>query len=170
MKKALRLLFLAVLILCVSGCVRKPSSYTPTRHFVERQSVTNTPLPNKASMKRQRSAVANTLPSKVQALATRVERAYKRERVSAEDLAEWVNLYAGYCVEYSLSLNKLSDSECESIEYLLGRIAGYIYRDTVSPILEDLDDINEGLEGYEERSQRWRDAAKKGFEEVAGTD
>lgn len=120
------------------------------------------------TVRNQAIRAANSLPDKVKSLVNKVERKYRSGNVTAEDLAEWTSLYAEYSIEYSLSLNKLSDSECESIEYNLGRIAGYVYRDTVIPMMEEIEEIEQGIEVYEERSQNWKGAAKMGFEEVTG--
>ncbi len=154
----------------MSGCVRRPAGQVNTRDYsrYNNSSREEIPLPSRSDIQRSSSKVAGSLPNKVKALADKVERAYKSGRATANNLAEWAALYAEYSLEYSCSLSKLTDVQCESIEYNLGRIAGYVYRDSVTPIMEELDDINKGLEDYEERSKKWEGAAKKGFEDVTG--
>lgn len=81
---------------------------------------------------------------------------------------EWTELYAEYSVEYALSTHSLTDAECESIEFNLGKIAGRIYKDTVSPLIEEVNAIANGLEEYETRSKKWEGAAERGFKSIAG--
>ena len=171
MLKISRVISFSLLIIALAGCVRRPSNQMNPKQYnnYDNEISSNSHyLPSKSDIKRTTTKVAGSLPVKVKALADKVERSYKLGKVSSKDLAEWVELYAEYSLEYSCSLNKLSDAQCESIEYHLGRIAGYVYRDTVSPIMEELDEINKGLENYEERSQKWHGAAQKGFEDVTG--
>lgn len=170
MLKIIRSVILISIIVVFAGCVRRPSGYSThrNRRSVEEYSIEKTPLPTRSTIKRQTDKIATSLPDKVKSLANKVERAYRSRQVTAADLAEWTSLYAEYSIDYSLSLRKLSDSECESIEYNLGKIAGYVYRDTVSPVIDELEEIDKGIEDYEERSQKWKGAAKKGFEEVTG--
>ena len=169
MKCFTKICLVVLLFISVQGCVRKHPSYsTPNRQRIENRAVDDVPIPTKRVMERQRSTVAGSLLSRVKALASKVGRAYRNGRVSAGDLAEWADQYLAFCTEYALSLNKLSDHECEEIEYNLGKIAGLIYRDSVAPILEEVEDISQGMEEYETRSQKWKGAAKKGFEDVTG--
>ncbi len=170
MKSNIHIIACSLAIVVISGCVRRStgprniSDYSRYNNST-REEVT---LPSRSDIQRASSTVAYTLPTKVKALADKVERAYKSGRATANNLAEWVALYTEYCLEYSCALSKLTDDQCESIEYNLGRIAGYVYKDTITPIMEELDDINKGLEDYEERSKKWDGAAKKGFEDVTG--
>lgn len=162
------------LAITLSGCVRNPSSSRYQRNSYERNSYErevsgdDVTLPTRSSIKRTRTKTAESLPAKVEALESRVERAYRRGNVTAGDLDEWVSLLTEYYMEYTLTVGSLTDSQCESIEYNFGRIAGYIYKDTVNPILDEIEDITDDLEDYDTRSEKWEGIAEKGFEDASG--
>lgn len=110
----------------------------------------------------------NSLPSKVLQLANQVERKFKTDSYTADDLERWANLYVEYTMEYYLSTQNLTDEQCESIEFNLGKIAGSVYKDGIVPVINEIEKIGEGLEDYEERSQKWAGAVERGFKSVAG--
>lgn len=110
-----------------------------------------------------------TIAGKVQQLSNEIEKAYRRGRVSAEDLVIWARLYSEYCMEYAVSTHLLTDKECESVEFNLGKIAGRIYKDTIAPAIDELQEIADGLEEYEQRSRKWEGAMEEGFKSVAGS-
>lgn len=104
----------------------------------------------------------------MQQLANQIERKFRADSYTADDLERWASLYLEYAFEYSISTQNLSDKQCESIEYNLGKIAGSVYKDGVVPVLNEIENIGEGLESYEERSKKWSGAAERGFRSVAG--
>lgn len=182
-------IILVLSIVLVSSCVRKPSSYsrTPANRSYPSASFdddsdeyggvksTNRRKPstrNAGSTRASRaihSATHDTsLPTKVKRLANQIERKFRADSYTADDLDRWANLYIEYVFEYSLSTQNLTDEQCESIEFNLGRIAGAVYKDGVVPVLNELEKISEGVEDYEERSKKWQGAAERGFKSVAG--
>lgn len=163
------LLISFVLVASFGGCVRRQPSARYHRNYYEQETSSDDfTLPTRSSIKRARSQAAGSLPSRVQSLANQVERAYKRGRVSSKDIENWSALLIEYYMEYGMTLGSLTDQQCESIEYNVGRIAGYIYKDTVNPLLEEMEDIADDLDDYETRSKKWEGASDKGFEDASG--
>ena len=65
-------------------------------------------------------------------------------------------------MEYTLSTSSLSGDQCESIENKFGKIAGLVCNIISDPLVE----VYEEIEQYEERSEKWEDAAERGFDSV----
>lgn len=136
------ILSLLVILLMAPSCVRRPSSYSRTVH----------PATHDTS-----------LAGKVQMLANQVESKFKSDNYTINDIQNWAEQFTAYVLEYSLSTQNLTDAQCESIEYNLGRIAGVVYKDGVVPVMKELEEIEEGINNYEERSKKWEGAAERGF-------
>lgn len=165
--------------LLTTSCVRQPSSYT--RHQPDRReyysesennyvdSYSRSQTKSTRASRAIHSATHDTsLPAKVQRLANQIERKFKSDSYTADDLERWANLYVEYAFEFSLYTQNLTDEQCESIEFNLGKIAGAVYKNGVVPVLNEIEKISEGIEDYEERSKKWEGAAERGFKSVAG--
>lgn len=174
----IRFTSIVVLSVILLSCVRRPGSYSmssDTSEISYNSSRTEEHLVRSKSRKSTRASRAihsvthdKSLPQKVQQLANQIERKMRADSYTADDLEVWMNLYVEYTMEYSLSTQNLSDEQCESIEFNLGRIAGVIYRDGIAPVLSEIKEIGEGLEDYEVRSKKWEGAGERGFNSVAG--
>ena len=179
MRKSLIVLAVCVFALC--ACVRRPAGSAapayPTSSYSDdaddhdgygHSGARPSPRGNRASRAIHYATHDKSLPGQVKQLADKVERRFRSGNVSADEFTEWAQEYLVLAAQYAMSTQNLSDSQCESIEYNLGRIAGIIYRDGVVPIMNEVEDINKGLEDYEERSKKWEGAAERGFKHEAG--
>ena len=160
-----KIIIIIIVSLLVMDCTHRPEARrkSPSPHGGSIEY----PIPRKTTSSPSKGE-KNNLPAKIQKLEREIERAYKRNSVSAEKLLNWSQLYAEYTLEYSLSTHTLSDSECEFIEYHLGKIAGRIYNNSVAPVIDEIEQIADGLNEYETRSKKWEGAAERGFKSVAG--
>lgn len=162
-------ILLMISLLLFSSCVRKSSrDRTRERGTVSYPSESRRQGSTRAERAIHSATHDRSLPSKVQRLADQIERKFKADTYTAEDLANWTSLYLEYSMAYSLSSQNLSDEQCESIEFNLGKIAGVIYKEGVIPVMDEIDEIEKGIEDYEERSKKWAGAAERGFRSAAG--
>lgn len=151
------------LCLLMTCCTRRPKTLPPSTNRNDR--VSQYHRERKPQRKEQ-----SPLATKVQKLADEVDRAYKRNRVSTDDISRWAQLYSEYYLEYTLSTHHLTDEECASVEFNFGKIAGRIYKNTITPVLKELNDISNGLEEYQQRSKKWEGAIENGFQSGADSD
>lgn len=169
-----RLIFVLVIFVTISpSCVRQPGSghrsskASPSYDIRSIPSRTHTKS-TRASRAIHSAADGKALDVRVKRLSDQIERRFKADNYTYEDLQKWADLYLRYATEYSISTQNLTDSQCESIEFYLGRIAGIIYKDGLEPVIDEVESIVEGIEDYEERSKRWQGAAERGFKSAAG--
>lgn len=151
------------LCLLMTCCIRRPETRSPSSDRYNRTSQNH-----RERMTPQKKQ--HPLALKVQKLADEVERAYKHNRVSTDNISRWAQLYSEYYLEYTLSTHHLTDEECASVEFNFGKIAGRIYKNTITPVLNELNDISNGLEEYQRRSKKWEGAIENGFRSGAGSD
>ena len=111
---------------------------------------------------RMKAVGSTSLDTKVARLTSEIERKYNSQNFDENDVARWSEAIQEYFLEYTLSTSSLSDDQCESIEYNFGKIAGLVCNIISDPIAE----VYEEIEQYEERSEKWEDAAERGFESV----
>ena len=164
---------LVAVLLFVPSCIRQPKTYNQTM----RPNPQDNPMSYSRSARTKSTRASRSIHSatdgksldvRVKRLSDQIERHFKADNYSVEDLQRWGELYLSYATEYSISTQNLTDSQCESIEFYLGRIAGIIYKDGLEPVIEEVESIVEGIDNYEERSKRWRGAAERGFKSAAG--
>lgn len=159
-------ILIAVLSL-ILGCTHRPE--TKRQNIPPSDGTFEYSLPRKSRPSSPKGG-KNNLPARIKKLEKEIERAYKRGSVSAEKMLNWSKLYGEYTLEYSLSTHTLSDAECEFVEFHLGKIAGFIYNNSVGPVIDEVEQIANGLDEYETRSKRWEGAAERGFKSVVGGD
>lgn len=145
----MRYFYLLITVVLLSACVGNPPSGS--------SSSSARPARVKAA-----GAVAVGLDGKVARLTAEIERKYANQSFDENDVARWTQSIQEYFLEYTLSTSSLSDEQCESIEYNFGKIAGLV----CNMISDPLAAVYEEIEQYEERSEKWEDAAERGFDSV----
>lgn len=180
MKEKSLVLPLLVIFLMIPSCVRRPSSYSSTLPSHREYSADKDNYYQEAAYSRNRTKSTRasravhsvthdtSLAGKVQRLANQVESKFKADNYTINDIKNWAEQLTAYMLEYSLSTQNLTDEQCESIEYNFGRIAGVVYKDGVMPVIKELEEIEDGIDDYEERSRKWEGAAERGFQSAVG--
>ncbi len=143
----MRYFYLLITIAMLSACVGNPPSGHSSTH---------------ARTTRMKAVGSASLDTKVARLTSEIERKYNSQNFDENDVARWAESIQEYFLEYTLSTSSLSDDQCESIEYNFGKIAGLVCNIISDPLAE----VYEEIEQYEERSEKWEDAAERGFESV----
>lgn len=163
--------FLLLMVSIAIGCIRQPD-YGDAGHRNSRITPSTENDDNGSYVRSRNNTRQDNLPlsTRVENLANKIERVYKRGKVTEKQLSQLVSLFSDYILEYTVSIQDLSDEQCESIEYDFGRIAGLVYKNSAEPIIDEVEEISQGLEDYERRSKKWEDAAERGFESEAGGD
>ena len=143
----MRYLYLIIAAIVLSACVGNPPSGAST-------SPVRTP--------RTKTAGTISLDAKVARLTSEIERKYNNQSFDDSDVARWAESIQEYFLEYTLSTSSLSDEQCESIEFNFGKIVGLVCNIISDPLAE----VYEEIKQYEDRSEKWEDAAERGFESV----
>lgn len=152
----------ATIALISTSCVRRPSTRSERTHSERVES------PRRHSGRSSSNRDSGSLASRVQRLTNTIDRKSSSNSFTEKDVEEWMEKSQEYALEYIASISHLSDKECESIEYNFGKIAGILYNDQVVPLLDELEEIADGLDEYESRSEKWEGALERGFESASG--
>jgi len=106
-----------------------------------------------------------TLDERVSSLASAIEKEYSAKTYDETDLTYWTHTILDFSIEYAASISELSDTQCASIEYNFGRIAGMM----CNMVSEPLETFSKELEDFLRRREGWENEAERGFKSVIGS-